>query len=122
MAVSVAGGPQLQEDGSQCPYYGWSASEVEGAAGPSRRPPETQHTGCVWVALRLCVLPFPMSWLPLLASCLPFPPSVVPVSHGLTQRAGLVSLLVRDFVTQAQSNSILPPGRNAYVGVSAGGQ
>lgn len=68
---------------------------------------------CVWVALRLCVLPFPMSWLPLLASCLPFPPSVVPGSHGFSQRAGRVSLLVRDFVTQAQSNAILSPGRNA---------
>lgn len=44
-------GPQLQEDGSQCPYYGWSASEVEREAGPSRQPPETQHTGSVWVAL-----------------------------------------------------------------------
>lgn len=50
-AVLVAGGSQLQEHRSQCPYYDWRASEVEGAAGPSRQPPETQRAGCVWVAL-----------------------------------------------------------------------
>lgn len=45
------GGAQLQEDRSQCPYYGWSVSEVEGEASLSSQPPETRHTGGVWVAL-----------------------------------------------------------------------
>lgn len=100
-------GSQLQEDRSQCPYYGWSASEVEGEAGPSRQPPETQCADCVWVALSpplsnvmAASFGFLLTFPTLSCSCM---------SHGLTQRAGRMSLLVRGFVTQAQSSSNLPP-------------
>jgi hypothetical protein len=71
---------QLQEDESQCPYYGWSASEVEGEAGPSRRPPETRHTGGVWVALNpplsnvmAASFGFLLTFTILCCSCVPWP-------------------------------------------------
>lgn len=100
-------GPQLQEDRSQCPYYDWSVSEVEGEAGRSRQPPETQSAGCVWVALSPplsqchgCLLRLPLTFPTLSCSCLP---------HGLTERAACVVSMVRGFVTQTQSSSSLPP-------------
>lgn len=120
-AVLVAGGSQLQEHRSQCPYYDWRASEVEGAAGPSRQPPETQRAGCVWVALSP-----PLSNVMAASSgfLLTFPTlSFSCVSHGLTQRAGRVSLLVTDFVTQAQSGSNPPMSPTfAWAGILMGRQ
>lgn len=84
---------------------------MEGAAGPSRQPPETQRAGCVWVALSP-----PLSNAMASSSfgfLLTFPTLSCPcLSHGLTQRAGRVSLPVGGFVTQAQSGSNLPPSQS----------
>lgn len=121
-AVLVAGGSQLQEHRSQCPYYDWRASEVEGAAGPSRQPPETQRAGCVWVALSP-----PLSNVMAASSgfLLTFPTlSFSCVPHGLTQRTGPCVLAVTSFVTQAHSGSNPPlspplPGQGFYWGDSS---
>lgn len=80
---------------------------MEGAAGPSRQPPETQRAGCVWVALSP-----PLSNAMASSSfgfLLTFPTLSCPcLSHGLTQK-GRSCVLAGEGLCDPGSIRLQPP-------------